>query len=148
MERDLPDQKTAESAQGDRLHLYQRHSEYERRVLAPAEQDLLRLTDALKRETFDTIGLHSAYKEQKETHLENDVISGHPDLLRFYESGPGVILEYKFGWSQVEPADLNLQTRVYAVLSPTEDTYVAIIQPRPATTTAICLPNTRANATT
>lgn len=131
LEKDLPDIKSKESEQGDRLHIYSAHQEYERQLLSPEEQDLLRVADQLEAKAFDAIGLVGEYEEQREIHLDNGVISGHPDLMRTYpQHQVSVITDRKFGWAPVERADVNLQMRVYAVLAPTDLVYVSILQPR------------------
>jgi hypothetical protein len=133
MEKDLPDVKTKESEQGDRLHDFSAHPEYERRLLSPDEQSLLRIADYLEQQVFDAVGLEGVYVDYREHELENEFISGHPDLLRFYPTeNVSIITDRKFGWAPVDRADVNLQMRVYAVLAPTPDVYVAILQPRAA----------------
>lgn len=135
MEKGLPDAKTVESIQGDRLHRYKANSDWERKLLPQPEQDLLRIADRLERQIFETINLEAEYEDRREIELHDDLISGHPDLLRIYKIQvpplwTSVIIDYKFGWSAVPAADVNLQMRVYAVLAPTPTTYVAIAQPR------------------
>jgi hypothetical protein len=136
MERGLPDIKSAEAEQGVRLHLYRQHPEYERRLLPSKEQDLLRLADKLEEEVLHVLELgEKGATEQREIHFEDDLISGHPDKFRRYDfaghgDAVGVIVETKFGWHQVPPADVNLQTRCYAVLAPTPIVFTTILQPR------------------
>jgi hypothetical protein len=133
MEEGLPDIKSKEAEEGTRLHLYRQHPEYDRRLLTSKEQDLLRLADKLEEEIFGVIGLTSSYTEQRECYLSNDLIDGHPDLIRIYplqSENAAIIVEAKFGWHQVPSADVNLQTRCYAVLAPATPVYTAIIQPR------------------
>lgn len=131
MEDGLPDIKTKESEQGDRLHDFSAHPEYERQLLSPEEQDLLRTADQLEAQAFDAIGLLGEYEETREVELGDELIGGHPDLLRIYHhSKISVITDRKFGWAPVDRAEVNLQLRVYAVLAPTPDVYVGILQPR------------------
>lgn len=130
MEEDLREISSKESEQGQRLHDYSAHPEYERQLLSPEEQDLLWIADQLEAEAFDAIGLRGSYVEKRECELGNEIISGHPDLMRVYEDKITVITDRKFGWAEVDHADVNLQLRVYAVLAPTPDVYVAILQPR------------------
>jgi hypothetical protein len=57
-------------------------------------------------------------------------ISGTPDLVYYYDDFR-LVIDRKFGYNVVERADLNLQLRVYAVITAGEgDCYVAIVQPR------------------
>lgn len=133
MEEGLPELSSKESEQGQRLHDYSAHPEYERQLLPPEEQDLLRTADQLEAQAFDAIGIADQYEDKRECELGNEVITGHADLLRVYEHlDVSVITDRKFGWHPVERADVNLQMRVYAVLAPTSETYVAILQPRAA----------------
>jgi len=137
MEKDLPDLKTPESIQGDRLHDYSAHPEYERQLLTPEEQDLLRTADQLEAQALDAIALMGSYIEHREIDIGNDLIGGHPDLLRVYGGSKetplgttSIILDRKFGWGDVDRAADNLQMRSYAILAPTDDVYVGILQPR------------------
>lgn len=130
MEKGLLDIKSKESIQGERLHDYYAHPEYERQLLAPEEQDLLRIADQLTEQLYDAIGLMGDFIEKREVHMGNELIGGHPDRIRIYGSDVSVIVDAKFGWAAVERADVNLQTRVYAVLAPTPEVYVGIVQPR------------------
>jgi hypothetical protein len=133
MQEGLPEIQTTESVQGTRLHAYKANPEWRRELLVQSEQDLLRLADRLERQIFETIGLQGDYNEFREIKLTDDdgLISGHPDLLRIYVGHEvSVIIDHKFGWTPVVPADTNLQLRIYAILAPTPTVYVAISQPR------------------
>jgi hypothetical protein len=141
MQKGLPDIVTKESEQGDRLHDYSAHPEYERKLLSPEEQDLLRIADWLEKQAFDAIGIKGAsYIEKREAEMQDGSLSGHPDLMRIYGHGlldtprdsVTVITDRKFGWAPVARADVNLQMRVYALLATTPDVYVSILQPRAA----------------
>ena len=133
MQKGLKDIETPEAAQGTRLAGYRAHKEFERRLLPPDEQDLLRVSDQLEAQIFDTIGLKGDYNDVREIELTNDVTTGHPDLLRVYTGQDvSVIIDDKFGWHPVVSADVNLQLRCYAILAPTPTSYVAISQPRRA----------------
>jgi len=131
------DIKTKESRQGDRLHDYYAHPEYERALLPPEEQDLLRTADQLTEQIYDVIGLDGDYVEQREVFMGDEEVGGHPDRIRVYggskenpQGTASIIIDAKFGWMEVDKADVNLQTRVYAILTTTPDVYVAIMQPR------------------
>jgi hypothetical protein len=133
MQKGLPDIKTKESEQGDRLHGYRAHPDWERRILPQEEQDLLRIAERLEKQIFETIGLQGEYIDAREAEMHDDLISGHPDLIRTYykpEVATTVIIDDKFGWSPVAPADVNLQLRAYAILATAPTVYVAISQPR------------------
>jgi hypothetical protein len=134
MENGLPDIKSKEAEEGARLHLYRQHPEYERRLLTSKEQDLLRSADKLEDEVLDVLRLKQELQDimvtiSRERFLEDDLISGHPDVLYVFPD-TSLIIETKFGWHQVPTADVNLQTRCYAVLAPTLNVFTAILQPR------------------
>ncbi|PWT88673.1 MAG: hypothetical protein C5B54_10220 [Acidobacteria bacterium] len=135
MQRGLKEIETPESRQGTRLHSYRAHPDWERRLLSPDEQDLLRMGARLEREIFATINLSgdAAYIEHREAAMEwgDGLVTGHPDLMRIYpELDITVVIDEKYGWVPVPPADVNLQLRCYAIMAPTRLVYVAISQPR------------------
>jgi len=133
LERGQPDIQSAEAAQGTRLAGYRANKEWDRRLLPPAEQDLLRIADKLERQIFEIIGLEGAYIEKREVAMEwgDGLVTGHPDLIRIYtELDTSIVIDDKFGWTRVPAADVNLQLRCYAIMAPTKIVYAAIAQPR------------------
>src|SRR5215469_925584 len=133
MERGLKDIDTAESRQGTRLAGYRAHPEWERKLLVPEEQDLLRIAEYLEKRALGIINLKGGYIEKREVATEwgDGLVTGHPDLIHIYpELDASIIIDDKFGWLPVQPADVNLQLRCYAIMAPTSEVYVAISQPR------------------
>jgi hypothetical protein len=131
MQRGLEEIKSPEQEQGTRLAGYRAHPEWDRRLLSLEEQDLLRVADQNEQRIFELIGLKGPYVESREVVMGKDFLSGHPDVIRVYDSqDTTVIIDDKFGWHPVPPADVNLQVRCYALLAPTSNVFVAISQPR------------------
>lgn len=144
MEAGLPEEDTPQSREGVLLHDYSAHPEYERKVLKPAQRDLLDLNDTLLNEALAQVKL--ACSEEKgsisigrrvvEQTLENDLISGTPDVIVFHDEIKNAwVNDSKFGFNIVERAELNLQLRAYAVLvadnaKGTNRVFVSITQPR------------------
>jgi len=66
---------------------------------------------------------------------EKVILRGTPDLVRVYHSrGIVAVLERKFGYKQVQPADANLQLRCYLAMVartyPANNYYGCLVQPR------------------
>jgi hypothetical protein len=146
MEAGLPDEDSPESREGRLLHDYAAHPEYERAMLKPAQQDLLKLSDDLLKQAIDRVELAEGLTGKPcETYTEQHLVGtkttleGTPDLLRYYPESETVLLaDRKFGYNLVERAELNLQLRVYAVLAcdflgtaiEPSKVFVTILQPR------------------
>lgn len=130
LEAGLPDEDSELSREGDLLHEYSAHPERARAVLKSEQRDLLELADTLTTQVIETVGLKMPGTIAIERRFEADGISGQPDRVYFYE-GARLVIDRKFGYNVVTSADLNLQLRVYAVITAGEgDCYVAIVQPR------------------
>lgn len=145
MEYGLPETSSEFSREGVLLHNYTAHPEYDRSVLSPNLRDLLERNDALIKVIRERIGRDlreiTSHTSWTELPLSNDIISGQPDILEAYDgerkSVAAWINDTKFGYNVVERADLNLQLRVYAVLTydylqplPPDKIFVSIAQPR------------------
>jgi Protein of unknown function (DUF2800) len=141
MEYGLPDDDSEQSREGTLLHDYMAHPEYDRSVLPPHQRDLLERNDALIKIVLERVSdflrnPEMATKPIRELQLENALISGKVDLLAVFplENGAAFLNDTKFGYLQVERAELNLQLRAYAVLVSDYVTvqriFVSITQPR------------------
>jgi len=137
MEKGLPNEDTPESREGTDLHWSLAHSEYDRSVIRPHLQDLLRTADELDERLFDLVIQNEKitdseeYVEQREVEGEWDGLTGHMDLVRHYpKRSLTVIRDSKFGYVQIERAEFNMQLRGYATMSEDDTVYVAIVQPR------------------
>lgn len=136
LEEGLPEEESLESREGQLLHDYAAHPEYDRRVLKPQQQDLLALGDELVAQVIQTVRPNLKDPTVVAEHREQQyhgIIPGRPDIVIEYPNDV-LIIDRKFGYKVVERADLNLQLRSYAVIVvPTvkaSTVYVAIVQPR------------------
>jgi hypothetical protein len=137
LETGLPEEKTKQSEEGTLLHNYAGNKNLDRSFLSPKQKDLLELNDGLLGEIARRVLPDSNWWEatHSELHLENEFISGTPDLVVWHDPA-GWINDTKFGYKLVETADLNLQLRAYAVLLydsaaiKPEKIFVSITQPR------------------
>lgn len=120
------------------LHDYMAHPEYDRSILKPNWQDLLRIATYTENQVADLVRSREGipddapYIERREyTGRYNDLI-GHMDVMRAYrERLMTVIVDQKFGFNAVDRADVNLQLRAYATMVDEGGfVYVAISQPR------------------
>jgi len=57
MEENLPEEETKEAREGKLLHDYDAHENYDRRMLTPAQRDLLRINERCLQTILDVIGL-------------------------------------------------------------------------------------------
>src|SRR5438552_1095838 len=55
LEAGLPEEDSEQSREGQLLHEYSAHPEYDRRMLKPAQRDLLELADTLTKTVIDTV---------------------------------------------------------------------------------------------
>ena len=130
MEAGLPEEDSDLAREGQLLHDYSAHPEYQRNGLKPAGQDLLNVADDLTKIVVEQIGKGIPKRFVREQRFEAEGISGTPDLVMYYDDAR-VVIDRKFGYNVVTRAELNLQLRVYAVITAGEgDCYVAIVQPR------------------
>ena len=141
MEYGLPEEDSPQSKEGILLHDYDAHPEYDRTVLPANQRDLLdrnfNLKQTISERLHRLIGIHPITQMSEKT-LDNGVISGTPDLVVIYptETGAAWVNDSKFGYKIVERAELNLQLRVYAVLTydwqekKVERIFTSISQPR------------------
>jgi hypothetical protein len=145
LEEGLPEDDSPIAREGDLLHDYSAHPEYDRRMLKPNQKDLVDLADTLSAIVIDQVerdaglGAEVKYVDYIEKQLPwNGIDFGRPDFTRFYPD-TAIVIDRKFGYNVVDRADLNLQLRVYAVLAYRfaqaanhllSKVYVAIVQPR------------------
>jgi hypothetical protein len=137
MEAGLPEEDSDLAREGQLLHDYSAHPEYERKVLKPEQRDLLDRADNLTAIVTSTVvGTQIPDKSFRETTFESDGISGTPDFVSWYDDADvRLVIDRKFGYNIVTRAELNLQLRVYAVITASlgavgNNVYVAIVQPR------------------
>lgn len=139
MEAGLPEEDSPESREGTLLHDYLAHPEYERAVLKPNQQDLLKLAGELEQKVFETAESEfsltsSDHAERREIEAQFENLPGHIDLLRVYSAKKiAVIIDDKLGYITVERAELNIQLRSYSTMVTKEVAdivIVAIVQPR------------------
>lgn len=141
MEKGLPEEETPLSREGQLLHDYSAHPEYDRILLSPNDRDLLTLADELTKKVIERVESENnlagkLFSDFIEKSYGGTQISGTPDFVRCYAGSTNVlVVDRKFGYNVVERAELNLQLRTYAVLTAlhlTQASFVAIIQPRAA----------------
>jgi hypothetical protein len=140
LEYGLPEEDSEQSREGILLHDYCAHPEYDRAMLPPNQRDLLERNDTLIKILIERVGKvlndGTVGEPIRELQLQNDLISGKVDVIVPFpvENGAVFLNDTKFGYLQVERAELNLQLRAYAVLvsdyMTTTRTFVAITQPR------------------
>jgi Protein of unknown function (DUF2800) len=138
LEAGLPDEETEYTREGTLLHDYSIHPEYDRAFLRPVQRDLLELAESLRATVIERVGLHSSPdKHLIEQYLVLGSLNGSPDeVVYHFKDHAGLVVDKKFGYGEVERAELNLQLRAYAVLADSYspvmlgEFYVAIIQPR------------------
>lgn len=141
MEAGLPEEDSELSREGQLLHDYSAHPEYNRSVLEPKQQDLLALADQLAKDVIDKVegelDKPKVVGETREQTLEFQLEPfGTPDFVRIYDTKDALVIDLKMGYNVVERAELNLQLRTYAVLvwdasiTGLRNVFVAIVQPR------------------
>jgi hypothetical protein len=147
METGLPEEDSAQSAEGQLLHEYDANPALDRSVLRPNQQDLLKTAGELDTFVFERLGQQfgiDPHQEPHETGREKELwvhrgikaeLPGHCDLWRYYPALKLLcIVDKKYGYREVTPAAANKQLRVYAVagaeLRDVENVVVAITQPR------------------
>ena len=133
MEQGLPEEDNELSREGQLLHDYMAHPEYERKVLTQQQQDLLALSDELQENILAQVNPDNKHWSCSiEQTISNGIIEGTPDLVAVFDDF-ALVQDFKFGRKIVERAELNLQLRAYAVIcwhKSLSKIYVAIIQPR------------------
>ena len=151
MEEGLPEEDSELSREGQLLHDYSAHPEYNRAMLKPNQKDLVDLADKLSQTVIDRVEAEAGYSEDEKTDYAEKTMElgehgefGTPDFARYYMADSGnritaLVIDRKFGFNVVERAELNLQLRAYAVLAYDfadarrclpKEVYVAIVQPR------------------
>ena len=145
-EHGLPETDTEWSKEGTELHRLYADKSASRDHLEPKQADLLQLAEETTTEIHAIIIRDLAIPENEpfETGFERalvlrrgirPLIPGHCDEWRWYPRLKLlVIIDQKFGYLEVAPADANLQLRTYAVQGrqewSAEQVVVAISQPR------------------
>lgn len=145
LEAGLPDDDSNDARVGRLLHRYFAHPEYDRRLLTPEEQDVLKTADGLLADVLYTIHegtgvpLPSAEPrmivEETITGLDGRLV-GTPDQVFIWKHRSAALVnDLKSGFFVVERAELNLQLRGYAVLVAENyidfnRVFVSILQPR------------------
>jgi len=146
-EEQFPEEQESEySAEGTTLHDLAANPEKDRSALNQEQRDVLkraedgaeRILKAANASLKITDADQFEEGHEKEMWLRkslNNLFPGHCDRWRYYPSKKAlVIIDHKFGYITVEPAESNLQLRAYAVMGAAKwdcDTVlVAINQPR------------------
>lgn len=140
MEAGLPEEDSAQSKEGTLLHTFDANPKLERAVLKPQQQNLLRISAVTDEFIFGlvaqqfNISASEPFEEGREKELDG-YTPGHCDRWRLYpELSLLVIIDKKFGFKEVTPAEANYQLRTYAINGAaewnTENVVVAISQPR------------------
>jgi hypothetical protein len=123
---------------GRLYHPYWANRNLDRSFLTPDERDLLERSDRLLDDVLNRLGFeteHEVFVEQTLT-MKDGEFFGTPDRVYVWrERKSALVSDLKTGYIVVEPAELNLQLRGYAVLvaeayAPLEHVYVAMLQPR------------------
>jgi hypothetical protein len=140
MEQGLPESDSEQSNEGQLLHDYYAHPEYDRSFLKPNQRDLVDLADTLSgvviKRCEEALMLLGPFIDIREMQLAtNEGVYGTPDRLRNYYDKTVVIIDAKFGFNVVDRAEVNLQLRAYAVLGydyarDAKQVVVSIVQPR------------------
>lgn len=144
METGLPEENSEQSEEGRILHKHAEKPEIDRSKLTQNQRDLLNYNEQAVKEVFRRIELEfgevPAGVGGRETtwwlHRGiKSVYPGHPDLFEYAATHKLlVVLDYKFGFKVVTPADANRQTRSYACMGAElfdcDHVVVAITQPR------------------
>ncbi len=113
MEYGLPEDDSPQAREGQLLHDYSAHPEYDRSTLPPSQRDLLDRNDDLIQTVRQRVEGQAGLligPPMREVSLD----TGTADLVAIFERGL-LVNDTKFGFKIVERADLNLQLRAYAV---------------------------------
>jgi hypothetical protein len=134
-----PDEASKEAAAGTKLHKAMAGEVVS--DLSPADVEMLEWTKLRLESIRAELGLSA--DQLQETHVERkftynltmeNVVEGTPDLVEIYkEPMAGLIVEFKFGYLDVEEAPDNLQLATQAVTlgrSLTSKVFVVVIEPR------------------
>lgn len=146
LEAGLPEEDSEEAKEGTLLHKHDADPALERKKLKPNQRDLLEISEKLRHEvlnrTIEQFGLEDGGEEdfghEREMWLHRGIKSlfpGHCDDWWYWAKEKLlIVLDKKFGFKEVTPANSNLQLRTYAVmgaeLHEVENCVVAITQPR------------------
>lgn len=136
LEYGLPDEDSEQAKEGQLLHDYSAHPEYDRTVLRPDQRDLLDRNDSLIQTVLERVQgqlTDTAPVLEREVKLS----TGTADFVAAFLDDMAVLInDTKFGFKVVERADLNLQLRAYAVGvhdewgDKTQRIFTSITQPR------------------
>lgn len=137
LEYGLPEDASPQAKEGQLLHDFSAHPEYDRSTLRPDQRDLLDRNDSLIQTVLERVTGQLSDKEPT-IRREVKVEGGTADLIAsFLDDHALLINDSKFGFKVVERADLNLQLRVYAVGAfdmfgeqTTQRVFTSITQPR------------------
>ncbi len=141
LEHGLPEDDSEQSREGQLLHDYGAHPEYDRSVLPPNQRDLLDRNDSLIQTVLERVSGHLTDKEPS-IRREVTLSTGTADMIAIFLDDHALLInDTKFGFKIVERADLNLQLRAYAVgafdlfgidekMNLTNRAFVSITQPR------------------
>jgi len=139
MEAGLPDEDTEFGREATILHRYAVDPQLDRSFLSPNQRDLLERGDSLLEEVLARLG----FGPEDAVYIERPLVSkdkrfpGRPDKIFVWKKSRALLIaDWKFGFNEVDRAELNLQLRSYAVLGVDNcsegevDVYASIIQPR------------------
>jgi len=149
MEAGLPDVQTDIGREGQLMHRYAVDPALDRSFLSPNQRDILARGDSLLDEVLARINLGETHeirierplvsgplglKGNKDGPLTDRRLPGRPDKIHLWPEAM-LISDWKFGYAEVERAEMNLQLRSYAVIGSDNygskpNVFVSIIQPR------------------
>lgn len=147
MESGLPEEDSAQSAEGTLLHNFDANPSLDRSTLKPNQQDLLRISGQLDEFVFERvmeqfgISPDEPFEESRAgktwwvTREGKNDIPGHTDRYRYWPARKLLaVIDTKYGFLEVTPAASNYQLRVYACAGAEKfdvaNVAVAICQPR------------------
>jgi hypothetical protein len=146
LEDGLPEERSELAAEGTLLHALDANPSLDRSALRSNQVDLLNISARLTREAFDRISREFGIGDtlptcggfEREMFLHRglkSLFSGHCDVWEYFgDRKLLVVLEKKFGFKTVDPAESNMQTRTYACmgaeLHDCDHVAVVITQPR------------------
>lgn len=146
MESGLPEEDSEIAAEGTLLHSFDANPKLDRNSLKQTQRDLLDISKKLTAAAYSTITDQFGITEsdnvlagvEREMFLHRGIrslFSGHCDEWRYVPRVKLlIVLERKYGFIAVDPANSNLQTRTYAAmgseLHDCDNVAVGIISPR------------------
>lgn len=152
LEAGLPDEETEEAKIGTLLHQYDANPKLDRSFLSQRNRELLRIAEICDEKVFARVREQFSIPDdeppmRQSTAGEEWVVGdtpGHTDRWAYFnQASPStglcrgllLVIDKKFGFKEVTPAESNYQLRCYAcggaeMFPKTENVVVAITQPR------------------